>query len=237
MKHRTLGFSAAAWFAAFACAAFSAAASAANGPPLASVWNIAPTGNAASSGDLVFRITSGDGSDPIEITVPVIMGARQETVARSIRNSLNSQLPQQDFNVELGAGTNVLVSDPRGQPNFSIELLDSDVENLRVAVASVTPAAAPTAPPQTLPAAPPPQVTPPPASEPGDATPPPTSVPSPGTQTPAPDQNLPAPGTPTPVPNQNLPAPGTTTPVPNPSVPTPSQSPQSPAPASAPPGQ
>ena len=221
MKHRALGFIAALCVAAVAAAA--------NGPPLASVWNIAPTGSAASSGDLVFRVTPGDGSDPIEITVPVIMGAKQETVARSIRNSLNSQLPQRNFNVELGAGTNVLVSDPRGQPNFSLELLDSDVENLRVAVASVTPAAAPTAPPQTVPPVPP-SVTPP-ANSSGATVPPPASVPSPGTTSPVPNQNPPQPGAPTPVPNQNLPPPGAPTPVPNPSAPTPSQSPQSPTPA------
>jgi len=221
MKHRALGFSAAACVAAFACGAF-----AANGPPLASVWNIAPTGNATSSGDLVFRVTPGDGSDPIEITVPVIMGARQETVARSIRNSLNSQLPQQKFNVELGAGTNVLVSDPRGQPNFSLELLDSDVENLRVAVASVTPAASPTVPPQTAPV--PPENAVPGASPSGPAAPatPPASPSSPGVP----------PGTTTPGTSSPGVPPGATTPgtsaPPGGAAPAPAASP----PASAPPG-
>ena len=43
-------------------------------------------------GDLTFRVTPGDGSDPIEITVPVIMGARQETIARGIRNTVGLRL-------------------------------------------------------------------------------------------------------------------------------------------------
>jgi hypothetical protein len=209
MKLRALGYAAAVCAAAFACNSF-----AANGPPLASEWNIAPTGRAGSSGDLTFRVTPNDGSDPIEITVPVMLGARQDAIARGIRNTLSSQLPPQRYDVELGAGTNVLVRDPRGQPNFSLELLDSDVENLRVAVQSVGPAASPTTPPQTQPVAPPPVVTPPPANEPGEATPPPPAS---------------VPGTSTPVPDQSLPPPGTTTPVPNPSVPPPSQ-PQTPAP-------
>jgi hypothetical protein len=229
MNLRALGFAAAVFAAAFACNTF-----AANGPPLASEWNIAPTGSAGSSGDLTFRITPGDGSDPIEITVPVMNGAKQDSVARRIRNSLSSQLPQQRYDVELGAGTNVLVRDPRGQPNFSLELIDSDVENLRVAVQSVTPAAAPTTPAQTQPVAPPPAVTPPPANEPGNATPPSGSAPTPGTTTPVPNQNLPAPGAPTPSPNQNLPAPGTTTPTPAPGTPSAPQGTSSPTPSPAP---
>lgn len=227
---RVLGYAAAACAAAFACNSF-----AANGPPLASVWNIAPTGSAESSGDLTFRVTPGDGSDPIEITVPVMMGARQDSIARGIRNSLSSQLPPQSYDVELGAGTNVLVRDPRGQPNFSLELLDSDIDNLRVAVQSVTPSAAPTTAPQTEPASPPPVVTPPPANEPGSTNTPPAT---PGANAPVPNQNLPAPGAPTPVPNQNLPAPGTPTPAPGtPSAPQGTSSPTpSPAPDASAPG-
>jgi hypothetical protein len=229
--NRALGYVAAVCAAAFACNSF-----AANGPPLASHWNIAPTGSAGSSGDLTFRVTPGDGSDPIEITVPVIMGARQETIARGIRNSLSSQLPRQDFDVQLGAGTNVLVRDARGEPTFSLELLDSDIENLRVAVQSVTPMASPTTPPQTQPVVPP-TVTPPPANEAGAVTPAnPGSPPAPGTTTPVPNQNLPTPGTTTPVPNQNLPAPGTTTPVPNQNLPTPGTTTPAPGTPSAPQG-
>jgi len=220
---RALGFAAAACAAAFACSIF-----AANGPPLASEWNIAPTGSAATSGDLTFRVTPGDGSDPIEITVPVIMGAKQDTIARGIRNSLSAQLPRQRYDVELGAGTNVLVRDPRGEPSFSLELLDSDVGNLRIAVQSVTPQATPTAPPQTQPIAPPPVVTPAPANEPGNAAPPP------GTSTPLPNQSVPPPGTSTPAPNQNLPTSGTNTPAPG--TPSSPQGTTSPTPSPAPGG-
>ena len=35
-------------------------------PPLSEAWNIASSGRAASSGELMFRITPGDGSDPVE---------------------------------------------------------------------------------------------------------------------------------------------------------------------------
>ena len=162
-----------AWILAPAAACAAALAFAANGPPLAGVWNIAPTGRAGSSGDLHFRITQNDGSDPLDITVPVIMGAKEASVARIIRNSLGSQLRRDRFKVELGEGANVLVSDSRGQPNFSLELIDSDIEDLRVAVQSVTPAASPTVPQQEVPAVPPAIRSP---DAPGAANPPPGEV-------------------------------------------------------------
>jgi hypothetical protein len=189
-------------------------AHAAGGPPLAGVWNIAPTGSAGTSGELLFRVTPGDGSDPVEITVPVMMGARQEAIARAIRNALSSQLGRNRYQVQLGEGGNVMVSDPRGQPNFSLELLDSDIDNLRVAVQSVTPSAPPTVPPQTNPAQPPSNS--PPNTVPGNA-----SAPLPN---------------PTPVPQPAAPAPNPNAPVPNPSVPLPNPSPPPNATPGSPPG-
>jgi len=214
-----------------AAAAFAAAfAFAAAGPPLAGVWNISPTGSASTSGDLVFRVTRADGSDPVEITVPVLMGARQETIARGIRSALSSQLGS-DYRVQLGEGDNILVSDPRGKPNFSIELLDSDIDNLRVAVQSVTPAAAPTVPTQNVPAVPP--ATPPSATQPGVLAPPPDNAPVPSPGTPPP-MGAPVPSPSMPVPNPSTPVPSPAMPVPNPSPP-PNATGGAGQPASAPP--
>jgi hypothetical protein len=154
-----------------------ASAFAATAPPSAGVWNIAATGKAASSGDLEFRLTATDGSDPVEITVPVIAGASEEAMARTIRRVLGTQLPRDRYNVELGEGGNVLVSDPRGRPNFTLELLDSDIDNVRVAVQSVTPSAAPTVPPQGTPAVTPP-VSNPVQTVPGNAAPPASNGPA-----------------------------------------------------------
>jgi hypothetical protein len=214
-----------------ACALAALAAHAANNPPLSGEWNIQPTGRAASSGELVFRMTPGDGGDPREITVSVLSGDTDMAVARDIRRVLSSQLRRDRFTVELGAGANVLVRDPGGQPNFSLELLTSDVDNLRVAVQPVTPAASPTVRPQAEPAAVP---TPTPSANPGNA-PPPVSTPQPATPTPAPTTPVPRPSTPapgpaTPTPRPAIPPPSPSTPVPQPSTPSP------PGPSAPPPG-
>jgi hypothetical protein len=154
---------------------FAISALAAAGPPLASSWNIAASGTAQSSGDLDFRITAGDGSDPVDISVPVISGASQESVARSIGRALSSQLRRDRYSVQVGEGGNVMVSDPRGEPNFSLELVDSSIENVRVLVRSAEPVAPPTVPRQATPANSPATPVTPPA--PGAAVPPENSAP------------------------------------------------------------
>jgi hypothetical protein len=137
-------------------------------PPLAGSWNITPSGSAASSGDLLFRVTPA-GGDPVEITVPVRSGSDDVTVARSIRQALSSQLRRDRYTVQLGEGANVLVSDPRGKPSFSVELINSDIDNMRIAVRNIEPGATPTVPAQAAPANSPTPATPP---QPGAATPP-----------------------------------------------------------------
>lgn len=206
----------------------SACAFGATAPPSAGVWNIAASGKAASSGDLAFRVTATDGSDPVEITVPVIAGASEEVMARTIRRVLSTHLPRDRYSVELGEGGNVMVSDPRGRPNFTLELLDSDIENVRVAVQSVTPSAAPTVSPQSTPAVPPPvsnpaQPTPGNAVPPLDTTPPAILSPSPG----AAHEAIPVPD---PI---RVPSPSTTAPSPSPSAPPPAAGP-APAPSAPP---
>ena len=185
---------------------------AATAPPSAGVWNIAATGKAASSGDLEFRVTSVDGSDPVEITVPVIAGSNEQTMALTIRRVMGAQLPRDRYSVELGEGGNVKVSDPRGRPNFTIELLNSGIENVRVAVQSVTPSAAPTVPTQSMPPESPPanrpvETLPGNVSPPSSAAPPPITPPK-GDTIPVPDPvRVPAPAATTPPPPPSAPAP------------------------------
>jgi len=208
---------------ALAAALYAAAISfAANGPPLAGVWNIEAKGQAASSGDLHFRIRQNDGSDPLDIRVRVSAGAKETTIARGIRDSLDSQLPAHRFKVELGEGSNVLVSDSRGQPNFSVELLDSDIDELRVAVQGVTPMASPTVPEQAKPAEPPVVA--------------PASSDAPGAVIATPGDTIPVPGSGTGVPDNSPRVPNASPPAPvTPAAPSPSPPPAAaPAPAPAP---
>ncbi|MEO8061401.1 MAG: hypothetical protein ABI821_01500 [Pseudomonadota bacterium] len=182
--------------ALMATLAICASAIAANNVPLSGQWNIAPSGSAASSGELLFRMTPGDGGDPVEVSVSVSSGTNDLGVARVIRQALSTQLARDRFNVQLGQGANVLVSDPHGRPNFSLELVDSDVDNLRVVVQSVNPTASPTVPEQSAPATPPAA---PARNAPGNTAPPTTSAPGNAGQPAPPPANAP------PIPNGTTP--------------------------------
>src|SRR5690349_7504080 len=76
--------------------------------PLSNAWNVATTGKAESSGELLFRVTPPGDSDPVEITVFVSSGSNETGVASSTRRALSSQLGS-NFNVAAGQGANVLV--------------------------------------------------------------------------------------------------------------------------------
>lgn len=204
---------------------------AANTAPLSNAWNIAPAGKAAASGELEFRITTNDGTDPIDISVAVIAGAAEDGIARNIRRALASQLRADRYEVTLGEGGNVLVTDQRGRPSFNVELIDSDVENVRVTVQSVAPIAPPTVPQQSVPANSPIQRPATPAAA-GDAAPPITVTP----ETPPPAPTSPTAEQPPASPSPAAPPPNATGGAGAPaSAPPPGPTPSTPAVSSPPP--
>ena len=107
-------------------AAIAQMAGAANSLPVSNAWNIAPSGNATSSGELHFRMTAGD-TNPVDITVPIMSGAKEGSIARYIQRALSSQLRTHHIDVEAGEGTNVILKGA-GDNGFSVELVGSDVE-------------------------------------------------------------------------------------------------------------
>ncbi len=174
-----------------------------NDPPLAEAWNIRPSGIASSSGDIVLRVIPPDGSDPVEVTVPVLSGSTDEEVARSIRRAMNSRLRSDHFDVAIGEGANVLVTSPRGRAIFGVGLVTSDVDNMRVFVNSTQPVAQPAIPAQPgSESVPQPVPQPPGPQSPGSQAPGGVTVPGP-TSTPLPQKSLPSPrpATQTPVPS------------------------------------
>jgi hypothetical protein len=148
---------------------------AANSPPIAAAWNITSSGKAGSSGELRFRVSDQANDDSVEITVFVLSGTNETGVASSIRRALSNQLDAQRFDVDTGEGANVQLSTDRND-RFSLELIDSDIDDVRVVVSSATPVAPPTVPQQQSPANSPAIPSTPPA--PGDANPPPEPAPA-----------------------------------------------------------
>lgn len=95
-------------------------------------WRIEISEGANSTGTMQFRITSAQGQ-PIDVAVTVREGRGENGVARDIRDAFQAQLPADRFSVETDDGEDVLVKKVAGQPDFSIELLESTVTGTRVA--------------------------------------------------------------------------------------------------------
>ena len=120
--------------------------------PLSHTWNIASAGKAASSGELLFRVTPGNGEDPVEVTVFVLSGSNETGIASTIRRNFTLQLDAAEFDVQSGEGGNVRVSQSGEGASFAVELLDSDVENVRVTVRSEAAVPSPSVRPESAPA-------------------------------------------------------------------------------------
>jgi hypothetical protein len=235
MNSRTQPFGVILLASALVWVSLASAVRAANSLPLADAWNITSTGKASSSGELLFRVAGESGRDPVEVTVFVLSGTNETGVASSIRRALATQLDGRRFNVEAGEGANVLLTADRGNRGFSLELVDSDVDDVRVMVRSATPIAPPTVPPQKEPANP--VVTPATPAAPGDAAPPADVPATPPLQTPGENSSPTTPAEPAPAASSAPPASSSSPPA-TPSAPPEGSQPANGgagAPASAPP--
>lgn len=110
-----------------------AAISFADGAPTANKWRIELDGQAMKTGEMTFRVTPRQG-DATDVVVSIRSGRAENNVAKDVRDALAAKLSPQRYSVEVDDGEDVLVKKAEGQPDFSLELVDSSVENVRVKV-------------------------------------------------------------------------------------------------------
>jgi hypothetical protein len=103
----------------------------ADSPPSSNKWRLEVSGDAESDGVLKFRIDPKDGA-PVEVTANIDDGRSENGVARDIREAFQAQLPKDRYSVETDDGEDVLIKKDFGEPDFSIELVSSTVEDVRV---------------------------------------------------------------------------------------------------------
>jgi hypothetical protein len=104
---------------------FAGALRAQDSTPLSGGWNIASSGTAGTSGELLFRLTPADGGVATEVTVFVLSGTNETGVASSIRRALSTQLNAARYDVEAGEGANVLVTPDRPDDRFALQLVST----------------------------------------------------------------------------------------------------------------
>ena len=94
-------------------------------------WRIECSGDAESDGAIQLRVTPKEGK-PTTVSVQVEDGRSENGVARDIRDALRTQLPPGTYDVETDDGEDVLLKKNFNESNFAVELVSSNVEDVRI---------------------------------------------------------------------------------------------------------
>lgn len=96
-------------------------------------WRIEVSEGARSTGEMVFQITPRGGQSQL-LTVPIARGTRENNVAKAIKDVFESELDEYLFHVERDDGEDVLVKKRHDSANFSLRVISSTVEAVRIRV-------------------------------------------------------------------------------------------------------
>ena len=110
-----------------ASAAFAADAATSN------KWRIELDGQPLKSGDIQFRVTPSQG-DPVDVVATIHSGRAENNVARDVRDAFAAKLSPERFTVEVDEGEDILIKKVDGQPDFALELIESDVRNVNIKI-------------------------------------------------------------------------------------------------------
>ena len=105
----------------------------ADAPSESNKWRIELSGQALTTGDLVFRVTPHQG-EATDVTVNIRSGRDENNVAKDVRDALAAKLSPARYSVEVDDGEDVLIKKKEGQPDFAVELVDANVQNVSIKV-------------------------------------------------------------------------------------------------------
>jgi hypothetical protein len=128
MKHKAAAIS-----VAIASSMMLAAISFADSSPTANKWRIELDGQAQKTGEIIFRVTPRQG-EPTDVTVNIRSGRAENNVAKDVRDAFAAKLGPDRFSVEVDDGEDILIKKKDGQPDFSLELVESNVQNVSVKI-------------------------------------------------------------------------------------------------------
>ena len=94
-------------------------------------WRLQVSGKAKSGGVTSLRITDHDGQ-VWNVDCAVEDGTGENAVARTIRDCLKENLPQDHFHLEVDDGEDVLIKRRFGTNKFDFEVVDNTVEHVRL---------------------------------------------------------------------------------------------------------
>jgi hypothetical protein len=110
-----------------------AAISFADASPTSNKWRIELDGQALKTGEMHFRVTPRQG-EPTEVTVNIRSGRAENNVAKDVRDAFAAKLGPDRYSVEVDDGEDILIKKKEGQPDFALELVESNVQNVSVKI-------------------------------------------------------------------------------------------------------
>jgi hypothetical protein len=105
----------------------------ADGEHTANKWRIELDGSALKTGDMQFRVTPSQG-EAIDIVATIKSGRDENGVAKDVRDAFAAKLNPERYSVEVDDGEDILIKKKEGQPDFALELIESDVRNVNIKV-------------------------------------------------------------------------------------------------------
>jgi hypothetical protein len=110
-----------------------AALALADAPTASNKWRIELSGQALTTGELVFRVTPRQG-EATDISVNVRSGRAENNVAKDVRDAFAAKLSPQRYSVEVDDGEDILIKKKEGQPDFALELIEAGVQNVSIRI-------------------------------------------------------------------------------------------------------
>jgi hypothetical protein len=101
--------------------------------PTSNKWRIELDGQAVKTGDIQFRVTPRQG-DPIDVIANIRSGRAENNVAKDVRDAFAAKLSPERYTVEVDDGEDILIKKKSGQPDFALELVESNVQNVSIKV-------------------------------------------------------------------------------------------------------
>ena len=105
----------------------------ADAPSESNKWRIEMSGQALTTGDIQFRVTPRQG-EAVDVNVEIKSGRSENNVAKDVRDALAAKLSPDRYTVEVDDGEDILIKKKDGQPDFALELVESNVQNVSIKV-------------------------------------------------------------------------------------------------------
>jgi hypothetical protein len=126
MKHGAI-------FTAVVSSLMLAAMAFADASPTTHKWRIEMSGQALTTGEILFRVTPRQG-ESVDVSVGIKSGRDENNVAKDVRDALAAKLSPDRYSIEVDDGEDILIKKKEGQPDFAIELVESNVQNVSIKV-------------------------------------------------------------------------------------------------------